>query len=346
MHSSIETPRQPTVRIIVPTYKRADDLRRLLESLVPQIETRPHIRLTVVNDGTHSPDYASVMAPYQTRVDYLIRDSSGGCGPARQHGLTGAEEDYIVTTDDDCIAPPNWAAHLDAILSRHPEVDIISGEVIFRASERPRLVERYFRATHERFASLRTRFGFVKIATPCSVMRRATLEQCGGFATDYDVAEDFDLSRRLMAAGGTVLLDEDWIIEHKSDHTLKGEMRRYYRYGFYGARYLLREQDWRSLPLYHVDRQKVRARFERGWVRWNWDAIRMREVSNFENVALMTVSILILAALRTGWYRGLHHFRNELGRDLPQTPALPDQLSNCVFGATVRRPQLSNEPPA
>ena len=69
-----------TVSVIIPTYNRADLLRRAIDSALDQ--TYPPYEVIVVDDGSVD-DTPKVAASYEGRIRY-VRQHNQGEGPARR----------------------------------------------------------------------------------------------------------------------------------------------------------------------------------------------------------------------------------------------------------------------
>ncbi|MEM1163634.1 MAG: glycosyltransferase family 2 protein, partial [Pseudomonadota bacterium] len=123
--------------IIVPTFRRPDDLSVLLDLLMPQLDDAPDARLTVVNDGSHSRAYQKVIAAWGDRLAYIPLDDNTGIIGARLAGISQTTEDYIVFTDDDCRPGPHWVAKVRAAVTAYPNADIIAGRTEI-VQDRPR----------------------------------------------------------------------------------------------------------------------------------------------------------------------------------------------------------------
>lgn len=325
------------MRIVVPTHGRPDDLVLFLDALLPQLRGRSNVRLTIVNDGTHSEDYERVIAPHKSLIDYRIRPEQGGCGAARRTGARGVREDYIVTSDDDCIPPPCWVAQMVALVERHPEVDVISGLRYFMPSKNPGAVERFFAAIHGAFGVARSKYGIIRITTPTAIIRRQTYERSGGFDADFKIGEDTFLTLKLLRAGASFLVADNWLIGHKSEQRLGGEIRRYYHYGYATSHYLLVSQDWRMDPTGSLGKTAPALRSLYHWHLRTWNTDEVKELRFSRKIPLLAVSLLIGAALQVGIARGMRHFGKEHPIDLPTIPPPKQQMSGFVFGAATLR---------
>ncbi|MEX2200093.1 MAG: glycosyltransferase family A protein [Dongiaceae bacterium] len=124
------SPSTNTVRfsIIVPTFRRADRLERLLLSLEPQLAGRSDRELIAVDDASGDPSYATLAHRFGSTMQLLTQPKNAGPSAARNAGFRASRGEFLVFTDDDCVATPYWLDWLDNILVENPDIDLIGGE--------------------------------------------------------------------------------------------------------------------------------------------------------------------------------------------------------------------------
>ena len=64
--------------IIVPSFRRADSLERLLASLLPQLADRPDRELIVVDDASNDPAYPALAARYPGQMRLVTQPKNAG----------------------------------------------------------------------------------------------------------------------------------------------------------------------------------------------------------------------------------------------------------------------------
>ncbi|MDY6934515.1 MAG: glycosyltransferase family A protein [Spirochaetota bacterium] len=90
----------PIVSIIIPTYNRAEMLKRAIDSVL--LQTFQDFELIVISDGsTDNTDKIILHYNDDPRIVYIKRDISGGASAARNEGLKIAKGKYIAFLDDD-----------------------------------------------------------------------------------------------------------------------------------------------------------------------------------------------------------------------------------------------------
>lgn len=96
----------PPVTVIICTYRRAEDLRKCLESVRGQ--DYPAFETLVVFRPSED-DTEKVAASFRARV---VRQESKGIANARNLGVRAATTDIIAFIDDDCTAEKDWLRKL------------------------------------------------------------------------------------------------------------------------------------------------------------------------------------------------------------------------------------------
>jgi len=92
-----------TISIVIPTYKRVDELRRLLKSIENQ--TYRSFEVIIVDD--HSPnqqEYHALISEFGGRISdliYLSNENNRGAPHSRNRGILKAKYELIALVDDD-----------------------------------------------------------------------------------------------------------------------------------------------------------------------------------------------------------------------------------------------------
>ena len=98
----------PKVSIVIPTYKGAKSIAKLVDQLVFEFGDVP-VEIVIVNDA--SPDQSheiciNIQKKYPHIVDYLRLGKNVGEHSAVMAGLNHATGDYVTIVDDDLQNPP------------------------------------------------------------------------------------------------------------------------------------------------------------------------------------------------------------------------------------------------
>jgi glycosyltransferase involved in cell wall biosynthesis len=178
----------PRASVIVPTYRRVEALRALLDSLVSDSQTAGDIEIIVSDDGSgvEVAEVAAFYAPRFPRFKYVTGENAGP-GVARNRGVVAASAEVLLFVDSDCLVQAGWIGTLAAAIeagapvafgptrSAVPPLEPFVHSIVFE--------DELITATNLAFA-------------------RSTFERLGGFRPDISrIAEDRDLFARARAAG-------------------------------------------------------------------------------------------------------------------------------------------------
>ncbi len=112
--------------VIVPTYKRPDDLRRCLDALKQQ--TKPPARVVVVRRDIDSAIEAMLAAYDPTPLPVVIRIVTvPGVVAALNEGLDAATGDIVAMTDDDAAPHPDWLERISGHFRANARVGGVGG---------------------------------------------------------------------------------------------------------------------------------------------------------------------------------------------------------------------------
>ena len=88
---------QEPVSVIIPTYNRAEFLKKAIDSVLAQ--TYPHYELLVVDDGSED-NTAELVSSYGHKLRY-IKQQNRGAAAARNAGIEAARYDLLAFLDSD-----------------------------------------------------------------------------------------------------------------------------------------------------------------------------------------------------------------------------------------------------
>jgi len=216
---------EPLISVITPTYNRAHVLGRAIESLRSQtLENYEHI---IVDDGS-SDDTRDIVAGFgDDRIRYLALPERRGANTARNAGLDMARAPLVTFLDSDDEYRPHRLETTVELLSRHPEIALVStsfitekGGVALKSINGDALLAP---DTFERALISHAIF----IAGSAITARRAAIRAAGGFDPTLWRMQDRELLLR-MARGEGVLLssDVDWI-KHESPDSISRPIEGY-----------------------------------------------------------------------------------------------------------------------
>lgn len=114
-----------TAGVLVPTYRRPDDLRRCLEGLRGQTRAPDEVLLVVRADDEATR--AVLAGPEAARLPLrLVAPDRPGFAAALWTGLAHAGGDIVAVLDDDAVADPDWLERIEQALAQ-PGVVAVGG---------------------------------------------------------------------------------------------------------------------------------------------------------------------------------------------------------------------------
>ena len=308
--------------VIVPSYRRAARLERLIQSVLPQLEGRTDRELIVVDDASNDPGYAALAAQYRAHVRLVTQAKNAGPSAARNAGARVARGDYLIFTDDDCVAPPYWLDWFDSIVATNPDADLIGGYA------RPLPHEKRWTPTRwapEKFMQLGIWYDdeVVVLISSCHIaVKRRWFERIGGFREAMRWAEDRNLTYRLRRAGAIIYTDPSWHVYHESESTWRQHLRRRVGYGKGAYDQIAREwpaldkDDWPGEGNF-LQAFLPRVRNQLRSLRWYWTNARVEKRWPPGYVAMAALTAL---AMDLGYIRARREHRATLTEPLGTTP--------------------------
>jgi hypothetical protein len=189
----------PAVSVILPAYNGAAYLAAAIDSVSAQTYT--DFELIVVNDG--STDETLSIAEAHARQDPRIRvlhRPNGGVAAARNDGLRAATAPVIALLDSDDACEPEFLEAQLAILSKRPQIDVVTGNAWFLGGPHDGDPARPFPDPRPQ-PTLAAIIADETAVFIMSVFRREVYEAIGGFDESFRTNEDYDFWLRAALAG-------------------------------------------------------------------------------------------------------------------------------------------------
>lgn len=203
--------RMPLLTVVVPTYNRADHVRRCLAGL--QQSGIDDLGIVVADDGS-TDETAEVVSQVDSHAKYVWQPNSGTPATARNRGVGVYGGEYVAFLDCDDQWLPEAPGKALALLERHPEVDVLFADALV-GNEDDGFVSWIASAGQEPFFKLpanepepglrvferETFFRRVAVRNPIFIgaclIRRRVFEESGGFDPGLCGAADWELWLRL-----------------------------------------------------------------------------------------------------------------------------------------------------
>jgi len=114
------------ISVLIPTYRRADDLRRCLDAIAAQRRTADEVLAVVRLEDAESQ---TVLREYAARLPRLrqVDVSLPGQVQALNSGLDAAVGDIVAITDDDAAPRPDWLERIEAWFASDARIGGVGG---------------------------------------------------------------------------------------------------------------------------------------------------------------------------------------------------------------------------
>ena len=185
---------RPRVSVVMAVYNGERFVGEAIQSL--RTQTLEAFDLIVVDDGSTdaTPHIVEALAAEDDRIHLDIQPHSGYAA-ALNVGWRLAKSEYVGVLDADDLAEPSRLERQVGFLDAHPEVGVVGGALLLvTADGRPFYIATYPVAPPEAREALKSRS---PLGHTCVLMRRAVLEEVGGYRSVFPLAEDFDLWLRI-----------------------------------------------------------------------------------------------------------------------------------------------------
>jgi len=185
----------PKVSVIIPAYQDADHIRAAVDSGLAQ--TYADREVIVVDDGS-TDDTLKVLAAYGDAVR-VISQPNRGPSAARNRGIQQAQGEWVAFLDADDTWLPEKLARQMPLFQKGDGVGLVCSDTYFVDSQGLRPRTGFMDNPPCAGRVLKTIFTASFIPTSTVVVRKACLDQVGGFDEGLRTCEDLDLWLRIAA---------------------------------------------------------------------------------------------------------------------------------------------------
>jgi GT2 family glycosyltransferase len=184
---------QPLISIVMPVYNTAPDvLDDTIKSVRGQLYR--HWELCIADDASTSPETLEVLERH-ARQDSRIRvhrmATNGGIAAASNTAAALASGEFLALLDHDDLLTPDALFEVATLLDRHPELDFIYSDED-KLDENGEITSPFFKPSWSPELHLA-----VNYVTHFAVYRKEIFHRVGGFRSDFDGSQDYDLSLRV-----------------------------------------------------------------------------------------------------------------------------------------------------
>lgn len=191
-----------SVSVIIPTYNRADALRRALDSVFAQ--THKADEVCIVDDGS-SDNTEAIMRTEYPDVRY-VKQENKGVSAARNRGVELTEGDWIAFLDsDDEWLPNKLEVQLSALESSPRNRLVHSDEIWIRNGRRVNQMNKHKKRGGYIFPHC---LPLCAISPSSVLIERSLFCDTGGFDESLPACEDYDLWLRICQSEEVIYVDE------------------------------------------------------------------------------------------------------------------------------------------
>lgn len=193
----------PLVSILIVTWNRHRELPRAIESALAQSHANTEI---VVIDNASTDETVALVRARFPQVKLVVADKNLGCPSGRNFGFRHCAGQYIYCLDDDGWLKPDAVELAVRRAESDPKIAVVMSRI--HESENGRMVRMLPEQRDQPVYQ-------ASFCGGCSLLRRAALEQVGGFPEDFfRQAEEEDLAIRLLDAGWFCFLEPASVMYH------------------------------------------------------------------------------------------------------------------------------------
>ncbi len=197
----------PFVSVIVPTHRRREMLRRLLESLCRLSYPRDRYEIVVVGDMSFDDGTEQMVKSFSLPAALglqFVKSSAAAPSAKRNMGLRYAKGGIVGFTDDDCIVHEDWITRAVSRFSDESTAGVY-GQTGIPCPSKPG--PSYYHATGLARPGYQT----------CNIFyRKAVVEEVGGFDERFMAScrEDSDLAFTLLEKGHVISFEPEVVVDH------------------------------------------------------------------------------------------------------------------------------------
>jgi O-antigen biosynthesis protein len=184
---------RPLISVITPVFDTpVQRLEEAVESVLAQ--AYENWELVLVDDGSTAPELLRALPQIAARDQRIVLASLGkheGISAASNRGLAIARGEWVTFLDHDDVLEADALFHVVKLLQRHPEADLIY-------SDEDKLGDDGFEAPVFKPGWSPDFFLSCNYLGHLTAVRRDVLQKTGGFRSQFDSAQDYDLLFRVI----------------------------------------------------------------------------------------------------------------------------------------------------
>lgn len=227
----------PSVSIIVPAYNEEVNAVKTVENLLQQ--DYPHFDIVFVDDGSKDSTYQKVYDAFKNYSNVrILTKPNGGKASALNYGILQSNNDYVICIDADTQLKQDAVTQLMKKMLAKPNDDMPIGAVAgnVKVGNENNMITRWQSIEYTTAQNFDRRAfdlinGITVVPGAIGAFRKEAIEKAGGFTTDT-LAEDCDLTIRILRHGYRVLNCTEAIAVTEAPETLRQFMKQRFRWSY------------------------------------------------------------------------------------------------------------------
>jgi len=192
--AAVDEKAQPLISVLMPVFNTPERwLDRAIASVVAQVY--PRWELCIADDASTAPHVRRAIESWQSkdsRIRTVFRETNGHISAASNSALELARGEFVALLDHDDELAPGALAEVVLCLNAHPGTDLVFSDED-KIDEDGRRFDPYFKPNFLPDLLLGQ-----NCISHLSVYRTASVHAVGGFRTDYEGSQDWDLALRFL----------------------------------------------------------------------------------------------------------------------------------------------------
>jgi glycosyltransferase involved in cell wall biosynthesis len=225
--------------VLIPSYNNKDDLLPCIERLARQSYPHDRFEVVVVLDGSTDGSgeaLRGLSTPFRLQV---IEQPNAGRASALNRAAAAALGRLLIVTDSDILVHPDFVrSHVDA----HATADVVIGPIPLSDRSPVNFLTEGVRRWAERHEeSMRKRtdgFSCSEIYGANLSIRKDHFDALGGYRADLRRTEDFQLGKKILLAGHSIVFCPEARAEHVYDKTVDAWCRDFYQDGISHSKFV------------------------------------------------------------------------------------------------------------
>lgn len=282
---------KPIISVLLPVYNAERYLRTAIESVL--VQTYDNFELLVLDDGSDD-NSLSILREYETKDDRvrIISRENKGLAVTLNQLISEASGKYLARMDADDICLPQRFEKQVAFLDSHPNHVVVGTRILLIDDEGLPLATMIDKFSHTEIKDDLLK-GVIALCHPATMLRADEIRAVGGYNTELQCAQDYDLWLRVSERGKLANLPEALVKyrQHLSSigytkragqlHTIKTALLRTYKQRKLGIPDCLSSMDDEisAPPLSQADHH----------CKWAWWALHDGNVASARKHAMLAI---------------------------------------------------------